>query len=309
MVEDIRKPKFVWMDSKIIPFDEAVIHVHTPTAKYGINVFEGIRAYWNEKKKELCAFRLRPHYQRLFESMKMMRFQIDYSIEDCERIFIELLRKNEFKEDIHARHVVYLGGFGPFSAKEPIGMYIVALPIGRRYDIENGISCAVSSWIRISDNIIPPRIKAGSNYQNSRLASLQAKEDGYDQPIILNSNGKVSEGARACLFMIRKGVVVTSPVTAGILESVTRSTLLELFQSEFKFPVDEREIDRTELYVAEEAFFCGSGAEITPIASIDKLLIGNGKPGPITREIQKLYFDIVRGDNPKYMDWCTITYG
>ena len=309
MAEEIKKPKFVWMNGKIIPFDEAVIHVHSPAAKYGINVFEGIRAYWNEGKKELHSFRLRAHYQRLAESMKMMRLQTDYTIEDYEKFFVGLLRKNEFNHDIHARHVVYVGGFGPYSAKEPVGMYIVALARGRGYDIENGLRCAVSSWTRINDNSIPPRIKAGSNYQNSRLATIQAKEDGYDQPILLNSSGKVSEGPGMCFFMVRRGVVVTSPVTAGILESVTRTTLLELFQSELKLPVQERDIDRTELYVAEEAFFCGSGAEIAPIISIDKLPVGDGKPGPITKKMSDLYFNTVRGNNPKYLKWCTPTYG
>jgi len=230
-------------------------------------------------------------------------------IEDCERLFIELLRKNEFKEDVHARHVACLEGFGHFSAKEPVGIHIVAQARGRGYDVENGIRCAVSSWLRINDNSIPPRIKAGANYQNSRLATLHAKEDGYDQPILLNSNGKVAEGPGACLFIVRRGVVATPTVTAGILESVTRTTLLELFPSELKIQVQEREIDRTELYVLEEAFFCGSGAEITPVVSIDKFPVGDGNPGPITRQIQEVYFDIVRGNNPKYIKWCTSIYG
>ncbi|GAG06187.1 unnamed protein product, partial [marine sediment metagenome] len=161
---------------------------------------------------------------------------------------------------------------------------------------------------RIDDNSIPPRIKCGANYQNSRLATMQAEADGYDQPIILNGDGKVSEGPGACFFMVRRGVVVTPPVTAGILESITRMSLLKLFREELKIPVEEREIDRTELYVADEAFFCGSGAEIVPIVSIDKLPVGDGKPGPVAKEILNLYFNIVRGNNPKYMEWCTPIY-
>lgn len=308
MAEGTKKPEFVWMDGKIIPYDQATIHVMSPAARYGTSVFEGLRAYWNEQKEELYAFRLGLHYQRLFESAKMMRLKVDYSKEDCERLFLELLRKNHFKENIHARHVIYVGGSGPYSAREPVGMFIVALARPSGKDVEKGIHCAVSSWFRIGDNSMPPRIKAGSNYQNGRLADLQAKEDGYDRSIMLNSNGKVSEGGGACLFMVRRGVVVTPPVTAGILESVTRATLIELFTEEMKLKVQERDIDRTELYVAEEAFFCGSGAEILPIISVDRLPVGAGIPGPITKAVQEAYFAVVRGQKARYMDWLSPAY-
>jgi branched-chain amino acid aminotransferase len=308
MAREFVKPRYIWMDGQFIPFDEAVVHVMSPIARYGANVFEGLRVYWNEEKKQLYAFRLREHFQRLFESMKIMRMHIEYSIEDCEEIFVELVRKNEFEEDLHGRHVVYLGGFGPFSAKEPIGMAAMVYPRGRSFDVENGIHCAVSSWARISDNSVPPRIKCGSNYQNSRLAALQAKEDGYDQAILLNADGKVAEGPGACLFMVRRNKVTTPPVTAGILESVTRTTLIELFEKELRVTVQEREIDRTELYVADEVFFCGSGAEITPIVSIDRLAVGQGAPGAVTRQIQKLYFDVVRGNREEYIKWRSQIY-
>jgi len=306
---EMKKPKYVWMDGKIIPFDDAKVHVFSPTAKYGTNVFEGLRAYWNEEKKELYSFRIREHYQRLFESMKIMRLHIEYSLEDCERLLVEILRKNNFQEDLHIRHTVYVGGYGLYSSTEPTGMFIVPIPRGRSFDAEKGISCSVSSWIRISDNSVPPRAKVGANYQNSRLAALQAKQDGYDQPIILNSNGKVSESAGACFFMIRRGVVVTPPVTASILESITRNTVIELSKKELNLPVEEREIDRTEVYLADEAFLCGSGAEVAPITSLDKIPLGNGNVGNITQKIMKLYFDIARGKNPKYYKWLTPTYG
>lgn len=306
---EIKKPDYVWMDGEFIPFDEAKLHVFTVAVKYGINVFEGLRAYWNEDRRELYSFRIRDHYQRLFESIRIMSFNTEYSPTECERLLVETLRKNNFKEDVQTRHTIYLGGYGSYNKNGPTGMHIVPRPLGRVYDLEKGISCSISSWVRINDNSVPPRAKAGANYINSRLATVQAQKDGYNQPIILDLKGKVSECASSCFFMIRKGVVVTPPVTGSILESVTRDTIMELCRNELNLPVEEREIDRTEVYVAKEAFLCATGAEIAPITSVDKIPLGNGKVGPITQKIMKLYFDIVRGINPKYYEWLTPTYG
>jgi len=309
-MSDSRMPKYVWMDGKVIPFEDAKVHHFSPTARYGINAFEGIPAYWNEEKRELYSFRIRDHYERLFESMKIISLSTDYSLIDCEKFLLEILQKNNFQEDIHIRHTVYLGGFGSFYENGPTGMVIIPRPSGGRYcDLGKGISCSFSSWVRINENCVPPRAKVGSNYQNSRLATVQAKKDGYDQPIILDSKGKVSESGAACFFMVRKGIIVTPPVTASILESVTRDTVIELCKNELNLRVEQREIDRTEVYVAEEAFLCGSGAEIAPIASVDKISLGNGGPGSITQKIIKTYFEVVRGINSKYYKWLTPTYG
>lgn len=303
-----KKPKYIWMDGKIIPFDEGKIHVLSPAARYGCNVFEGLRSYWNEEKKELYSLHLKSHYHRLFESAKIMRFKVDYTIDDCQKYLLELLRTNEFREDLRIRHCLYLGGAGKITAVEPVGMHIVATPQGRSYDQKKGIHCSISSWKRINDNCMPPRVKAGANYHNGRFALLQAKADGYDSTILLDENGKVSEGPQSCFFMIRKGVIITPPITADILESITRGTLIKLFKEELNIPVQERETDRTELYIADEAFLCGTASEITPIVSIDRLSVGNGEIGPITKEIMTLYFNIVRGMNSKYEKWLTPTY-
>ncbi|MBW2305655.1 MAG: branched-chain amino acid transaminase [Deltaproteobacteria bacterium] len=308
MAKEIRKPDFVWLNGEFIPFDEARVHLLSPCARYGINVFEGLRAYWNDEVRQLYAFRLREHYVRLAESMKMMRLQIPQSIEDNIKILIETFQKNNLREDCHIRHVVYVDGFEGYYSTEPVGMLVCALPTGRFLNIEEGITATISSWRRIDDNSIPARIKAGSNYQNSRLATMWAKKDGYDQPIILNADGKVAEGPGSCFFMVRKGIVLTPPVTAGILESVTRDSLIQLISEELRLPMEVRDIDRTEVYVAEEAFLCGSGYEVTPINSVDRLPLGEGKPGPITRRIQKAYFDIARGRSPKYPEWRTAVY-
>jgi len=306
---EMKKAQYVWMDGKMIPFDDAKIHIFSPTARYGTNAFEGLRAYWNAEKRDLYSFRIREHCQRLFETMKIMRLNIEYSLSDCEGLLVEVLRKNNFQEDLHIRHTVYVGGFGGYDSRKPTGMAIVPRPLERLYDLEKGVRCSISSWVRISDNCVPPRAKVGSNYQNSRLATMQAKEDGYDQAIILDSQGKVSECGGSCFFMIRNGIVVTPPITASILEGVTRDTLIELCRSELNLPLQERSIDRTEVYVAEEALLCGSGAEVVPIISVDKIPLGSGKAGPITQKIIKVYFEIVRGNNPKYFKWLTPTYG
>jgi branched-chain amino acid aminotransferase len=308
MAKEFKKPKVVYFKDQFVPFDEARIHMLSPCARYGINVFEGLRAYWNEKEGQLYAFRLHEHYQRLSESMKIMWLQLPQSAEDHIRILVETLRRNEFRQDCHIRHMVYVDGFEGYHATEPVGLFVCALPTGRFNDIEKGITAMISSWSRIGDSSIPARIKAGSNYQNGRLATLWAKKNGYDQPIIMNSNGKVAEGSGSCFFMVRKGVVVTPPVTAGILESVTRETLLQLVQEELHLPVEVRDIDRTEVYVAQEAFLCGSGAEVTPINSVDKLPLGDGTPGPITKKIQQVYFDVARGYVKKHPEWRTAVY-
>ena len=308
-MSEFKMPQYVWMNGKLVPCEEATVHIFSPCARYGTNVFEGLRAYWNEEKKELYAFRIREHYERLFDSMKIMGLKIDYSLADCERFLMETIRENNLKEDIHIRHTVYVGGYGGYAAEEPVGMSILPRPRGRSYTTEKGISCSISSWVRISDNCIPPRAKVGSNYQNSRLAAIEAKKNGYDAPILLSSNGKVSESGGACFFMIRKGVVLTPSVTSNILESVTRTTILELCRDALNLPVEEREIDRTEVYLAQEAFLCGSGAEVAPITSVDRIPLGDGRVGPIAEKIMKLYFDVARGMNPKYSEWLTPTYG
>jgi branched-chain amino acid aminotransferase len=302
-------PRYVWMDGKIVPFEDAKIHVFTPAAKYGTAPFEGLRAYWNEEKEELYSFRTGEHYERLFESLKIMRLKITYSVADCKKFLVETIRANDFKEDLHIRHTVYLGGYSMVDTEGPTGMWIIARPLGRLYDMEKGIRCSISSWVRMDDNSFPPRVKIGSNYQNSILAAAQARADGYDQPIMLDSRGKVSESATACLFMVRRGVIVTPPVTSSILESITRTTIIEMARHELNLPVEERDIDRTELYVSEEAFLCGSGLEVTPVTSIDKIPVGNGKVGPTTKKIVAAYFDIVRGNKPKYKEWLTPIYG
>jgi branched-chain amino acid aminotransferase len=297
----------IWLDGKLVPESQAVLPLNSAAVFYATNVFEGLRAYWNETDGELYCFRLDEHFARFRESMKMMRFDIPYTDADLYEAVREVLAGNETQEDVHMHMVAYVSGVG-LDATSPAGLYII--PRRRpRTDEHPGLRCNISSWARTSDNAIPIRLKSGANYQNGRLAILQSKADGYDQPIFLNKEGHVAEGSGATFFMVRKGRLVTPPITADILESITRTTLIDTICPElFGMGVVEREIDRTELYVADEAFFCGSGYEITPIVSVDRFPLGDGEVGPITRRLSRAYLDIVRGVDKRFPEWCTPVY-
>ena len=296
----------IWMNGALVDQAAAVLPVNSAAVFYGTNVFEGLRAYWNEADEELYAFRLQEHFTRLRESMKMMRFTVPYTDVDLDEAVREVLRGNAIREDVHMHLVAYVVGVG-MDATAPTGLYINPRRRGRISAA--GLSCCVSSWTRTSDNAIPIRLKCGPNYQNGRLALLQAKADGYDAPILMNAQGHVAEGTGATFFMVRKGRLVTPPVTADVLESITRATLIEeVCPNVLGLPVVEREIDRTELYVADEAFFCGSGYEITPIVSIDRFPLGDGEVGALTRRMLRAYMDVVRGIDKRYSEWRTATY-
>ena len=302
---------YVWMDGEIVPWAEATLHVSTEAVLRGENVFEGVRAYWNEDEAELYVFKYPEHLRRLRQSAKIMRMTIPYSDEELTKASLELLRRNEFRGNVHFRPVVYFGE-GESYAWEPdkirTGVFIMALNSAHKPSIFSGIDSCISTWRRNSELASPPRVKSGANYHNSRLASMEAKLNGFGTPIMLNDRGKVAESPGSCFFMIREGVPVTAPVTADILESITRSTLIQLFAEELGQPVEQREIDRTEVYLAEEAFFCGSGHEIQPIISVDHYPLGDGRVGPLSNQIQTLYFDIAKGSVPKYRHWLTPVY-
>ncbi|NSW90260.1 MAG: branched-chain amino acid transaminase [Firmicutes bacterium] len=301
--------RFIWLDGKIVPLQEATINVLSPTAQFGANVFEGIRCYWNEKKQQLYAFRLYDHYKRLKNSIKMFRMEDRYTIEEMKQGLIDVIRANEYKEDIAVRQTVFIDGFGSWSSKGPVSMFIAPIPKGRTLEPNKlGLKCCISSWERISDKNLSPKVKVGANYINSRMAQMEAIENGYDSAIFLNSHGKVAEGPGSCLFIIRDGVLITTTITASILESITRNTIIVLAEEKLKIKVIEREIDRTELYICDEAFLCGSAMEVVPILSVDGIAINDGKPGKITQEIYKIYLDVVRGNIEDYKDWLTPIY-
>ena len=296
----------IWMNGKLVPQAEAVLPVNSAAVFYATNVFEGLRAYWNAADGELYAFRLAEHFARFRESMKMMRFTVPYSDADLYEAVREALRGNDVQEDVHMHLVAYVGGAG-LDSTSPTGMYINPRRRGRITE-GAGLRCCVTSWQRTSDNAIPIRLKSGSNYQNGRLATLQAKADGYDAPIFLNQHGTVAEGSGATFFMVRRGQLLTPPLTSDILESITRTTLLDTLAPALGLEVVERHIARTELYVADEAFFCGSGYEITPILSVDRFNLGTGGVGPVTQRLLTTYMDVVRGVDKRHPEWRTPIY-
>lgn len=304
------KAKYIFLNGQFVAYEDAKIHVLTPATKYGATVYEGIRGYWVPEDNELYLFRLDDHLKRLFHSMEMTWMKSPYTLDEFKKYVINLIKKNEFKQDIHIRIIVFvLSDDGSMISTDPIGAAIAALPMGRISNkSETGLHCAVSSWRRISDNSTPPRIKCAGNYQNSRLAGIQVSLDGFDNVIILNENGKVSEGAGSNIFIIRKGIPLTPAVTSNILEGITRDTIICLFDEKRGLKTIEREIDRSELYVADEIFYCGSASEIVPIVSVDRHKISEGHVGSLTKAVKKSYLDLVRGKVADHKDWRTPVY-
>lgn len=298
----------IWRNGELVPWAEARVHVSAVGHSSVASFFEGIKAYWNPDRQELYVFRLGEHMERLVQSARMMRVDLAYDAAQLEQAVVELLRANRAHADVYVRPWVFAAGLvREMSVPEGSATECVIdhWPFTSRMLTERGFRCCISTWTRLSDRMMPPRIKAFSNYHNSRLAVVEARHNGYDAPIFLNHRGTVAEGPGACLAMIRKGRMVTPPVTGSILESITRATLLELVPERLGIEVEEREIDRTELYVADEAFFLGTGWEITPIYSVDGIPVGEGRMGPVTSRIDHLYHDVVRGRLGGYEHWLT----
>lgn len=300
-------PEFIALNGKIIPYGQAMTHVMSPAVKYGLSVFEGLRAYWSDADRDLYIFRLADHTERLMQSMKLLRFEPAFTGADIDRMTIELLRRNAVKAAAHIRTTAYLDGMGEQQATGPVSYSISALERPRAAKVDKGIRCQISSWMRMADNVMPPRIKCGGNYVNGRLARYQAIKDGYDEAIILNTLGKVAEGPGTCIFFARRGELVTPDLASGILESITRDTALVLAR-ELGIATSERMVDRTELYAADEVFMVGSAAEIVPVVDIDGIAIGKGVPGQITKRLQQAYFDATTGVGKVRRGWLTPVY-
>jgi branched-chain amino acid aminotransferase len=302
--------KILFMNGEFIPAERGVISVRTHGFAYGTGCFEGIRGYWNEEKQEVYLFRLREHYERLLRSAKILRMELPYSVDDLVRISIELVQQNEQKEDVYLRPVAY-------KSDEIIGVrlhnlhddYILTSePMGNYVEI-GGLRCGISSWRRIDDNAIPARAKIIGSYVNTAFAKTEAMQNGFDEAIMLTNEGHVSEGSAENIFMLVNGELITPPPSENILLGITRDTVIKLAQREFGLIVRERSIDRTELYVADEIFLCGTGAQVAPVISIDHNPVGNGEVGPISQRLQDLYFDVVRGKHSEYSEqWCTPVY-
>lgn len=310
MTNDAAHPRFLWWDGELIPWREATIHVTQMHWSAVSAIFEGIMAYWNDEEEELFVFRLDSHLQRFLRSQKLMRMRPDYSVQQFTDAITGLLRANEHRGDTYVFPYAYPAGgeryrsFSSAAEPRPAQITITTRPSQSHLLSRELKSACISTWTRISDNVMPPRIKNIANYRNGQLASAEATINGYDMPILLNTQGKVAEGAGSCLMMVRDGKLVTPTGTDSILESITRAAIMALAQ-DLGVEVVERPIDRTELYIADEVFFCGTAAEITPVSSVDRYVIGDGDLGPVTTEIERHFHDIVRGKDKRYASWVT----
>jgi branched-chain amino acid aminotransferase len=301
---------WVFLNGEFRRYNDAKLGLMTHALHYGTGVFEGIRAYWNQPKGQLFLLQAPDHFNRLRRSGKIMKMTLPHSTEELVNLTIELLRRNEYKTDTYVRPLLY-------KSSEVIGVrlegiaesfLIYTAPMGNYVEVDAGIRCMVSSWRRVSDQSLPARGKITGAYANSALAKAEAEENGYDEAIVMTTDGHVSEGSAENIFMYKDGVFVTPPVTDDILEGVTRRLVMGLIADELGKKVVERSIDRTELYTCDELFMCGTGAQVSPVIEVDRRAVGDGRVGEFTGELQGIYFGAVRGDNPKYSDWSIPVY-
>jgi branched-chain amino acid aminotransferase len=299
-------PRFIWVDGKIIPWNDATVHVSQLGVSTVSLVYEGVRAYRNDSENKVYVWQLDAHMQRLAQSMYLLRMKSPFSANDLGQATLELLRANQVTTDMYVRPFAYTESTTFSNSATDVPHIVITIQsMATRLKSGKVSHACVSSWTRLADNVMPPRIKAASNYLNSRYATEEAKRNGYDATLLLTSSGKVSEAPGACLMIVRDGKIITPSVTSGILESITRDTVLKLGRDFLHVETVEREVDRTELYVADEAFLCGTGAEITPLGSIDRFTLGDGKMGGLTEQIENLYHNLVRGIDQRYGEWRT----
>lgn len=302
MINDLDN-RIIWYKGELIRANEAKIYALSPTAQFGLNVFEGIPVYHNKKNGRTYIFRIEDHYSRLNRSAKMMELNHRFSVEEMKKALFDTIKANGNDEDLSVRQTLFADGIGSWVSSDSIEMFVSPLP---RKDISNeyskqALSCCISSWRRISEQSLSPRIKCGANYINSRMGQREALRNGYDTCLFMNGEGKMAEGPGSCLFMVLNGEVITTECTDSVLDSITKDTVIQIAK-DAGYTVKERHIDRTELYICEEAFLCGSSMEVRPIKSID------GFPLPdhtITDNIRELYLSAAKGEIERYKKWIT----
>lgn len=297
------EPK-MYLNGRIVEYADCRIHAFASAVKYGAAVFEGLRGYWNADAGQLYIFRLREHMERLRFGMKAMRYADIPPLEDLERCVVEVSRANAIRATTHFRVIAFLDGDDELATTGPTGIVAGAVVRGSSPRLETGMAAMISSYTRIADNVLPPRVKCTANYVNNRAAELEARAAGYDGALMLTQEGKLSEASGACVFLVRNGRLITPDINSDILESITRETVIELARG-LGMTVEERRVDRTEIIAADEMFACGSGWEVIPITSVGRIDVGDGKPGPVTRSIQKTYFDVVHGRTNAHAAWLT----
>ena len=299
-----------FFNGKFMPVEHARIGVMTHAFNYGTACFEGIRGNWNAEHGQIYIFRLREHYQRLFDSCEVLQIELPYKIDELLYYTVELVRRCAYKEDTYIRPIAYKSSqrVGVRLHDLEAGFLIFATPFGPYLDIENGARCCISSWRRIDSGMIPVRAKISGIYVNSALAKTEAHDKGYDEAIFLTHDGHVCEGSGENIFIVKDGRLATPPPEDDILVGITRDTVMTLAKQELCMDTDERTILPEELFTADECFMTGTAAHLTPIIEIDDRKVGHGRVGGITKQLQGLYFDVIFGRNRKYIDWCTPAY-
>ncbi len=298
--------EYAFFEGRIVPFAEANISVGTHVVQYGTGAFAGIRGYLDADGETINIFRLPDHAARLLSSAKLLRAELPFSRESLAETIVSLVERNAPTGDAYIRPFVYKSAVQLTPRLRGVGdeLAIYMLSLGDYLDTSRGLKAIVSTWVRIPDNAIPGRGKFSGSYVNASFAKDEAEEKGADEAILLNTAGKVAEGSACNLFLVRDGVLVTTPITSDILEGITRRSFLRLASDE-GIPTETREIDRSELYIADEVFFCGTGVQVASVASIDGRPIGDGTVGPVTARLRDLFFDTVRGRSDRYADWIT----
>jgi branched-chain amino acid aminotransferase len=301
----IQKTEKIWHNGELIPWEEATIHVMSHVVHYGSSVFEGVRCYAPPRGPAI--FRAPEHMQRLLDSAKIYRIDVDYSVEELISAMTEVVRANGVWP-CYVRPIVFrgYGEAGVHPLKSPTEVYIANYPWGKYLggDANEGVDVCVSTWTRLAPNTLPAMAKSGANYMNSQLIKMEATINGYVEGIALDTHGYVSEGSGENVFVVRHGALQTSPLGNSVLPGITRDSVMQIAR-ELGIAVVEQGIPREMLYIAEEAFFTGTAAEVTPIRSVDRISVGNGTTGPVTKAIQKEFFAIIRGEKPDRFGWLT----
>jgi branched-chain amino acid aminotransferase len=297
-----------FLNGEFLPLTEAKVGVMTHALHYGTSIFEGIRGNWNPEQEKLYVFRLKEHYGRFLQGCKIMRINIPYTVEELSNITLDLVERSGYQQDIYIRPLAFKGEERVAVLKLQDltdSLVIFPIPFGAYLDLETAIRCCTSSWRRMTDTMIPPSSKIGGLYVNSVLAKTEATLAGFDEAILLTQEGYVSEGAAENIFIVVDGKLITPPMSDDILGGITRDAVIQIAQNELGLETMERSVRRSELYNADECFLTGTAAHLTPVGHIDNIRVGDGEMGPVTNELQNLYFDVIRGRMPKYLHWCT----
>lgn len=297
---------YAFFQGNVVPIEDAKISIMTNSLQYGTGYFGGIRGYYNKERKILSLFRIDDHFKRFLDSANILGCEFPYTQEQLREITVNLVKKNKPTTDSYVRLYAYVGNseLGPNLANVTLDFALYMIPLQEYMPLSKGLSLIVSSWQRVSDNAIPARGKISGAYVNSALARKEATDGGFDEAIMLNKFGRVSEGSVENLFIVRNNTILTPDYSEGILEGMTRRSVIEIAE-DMGFKIIERPIERSELYVADEVFLTGTACQIAWIEQIDKRIIGKGEIGPITKKLKETFFKIVRGEEKKYNRWCT----